>query len=192
MNNLQPPVFAPKTSALAITSLVLGILSIFTCGLTMIPAIICGIIALNKIKQSGGTLTGQGQAVAGLVIGGVSLLMVPIMAAMLLPAVAAAREKARQVQCANNERQIALAYQMYTDEHAGKRPQTLDDLRKYVGTDKVFYCPSASDKSAPSYQLIPGTKPDDVILRENPVNHHGRGGNVTYGDGHVEFQRNTP
>jgi uncharacterized membrane protein YvbJ len=43
-----------KTSGMAIAALVLGILSIFTLGLTMIPAIILGIISLVTIEKSGG------------------------------------------------------------------------------------------------------------------------------------------
>jgi hypothetical protein len=56
----------PKTSALAIWSLVLGILSLacFTI-FTAIPSVICGHKALSKIKLSNGTLAGQGLAVAG-------------------------------------------------------------------------------------------------------------------------------
>jgi len=60
----------PKTSALAIWSLVLGILSLvcFTI-FTAIPGVICGHKALSRIKRSNGTLTGQGLAIAGLVTG---------------------------------------------------------------------------------------------------------------------------
>jgi hypothetical protein len=66
---IPPPlenVSQPKTSALAIWSLVLGILSLvcFTI-FAAIPGVICGHKALGKIKRSNGTLTGQGLAIAG-------------------------------------------------------------------------------------------------------------------------------
>jgi len=60
----------PKTSALAIWSLVLGILSPLCCVcFTGIPAVICGHMTLSKIRYSGGALTGRNMAIAGLVTG---------------------------------------------------------------------------------------------------------------------------
>ena len=40
------PTTAPRTSGLAITSLVLGVLGFFSCGLTAVFGLICGIIGL--------------------------------------------------------------------------------------------------------------------------------------------------
>jgi len=57
-----------KTLRLAVLSLVLGILSIPSCAVTAIPAIILGIISLVKIEKSGGRLTGKGFAVIGITI----------------------------------------------------------------------------------------------------------------------------
>ena len=71
---------------------------------------VCGILALNKIKKSGGALRGQGQAIAGVVTGSVgSFLLVPIiiMAAMLFPELDQSRAKAQRALCASNEKQIA-------------------------------------------------------------------------------------
>ncbi len=194
MNEQPPPVpAAAKTSVLAIASLVLGILSVFCFGfLTAIPAIILGIVALVKINRAAGAKTGQGLAIAGLATGGVGLIFgTAILAALLLPAVANARERALRAACMSNERQIALVYLTYQQEHNGQAPQALDDLRKLVGNDQVFHCPADRDPGQPSYQLMPGGKVGDIILREKPGNHR-RGGNVAYGDGHVEFQRTVP
>jgi hypothetical protein len=49
---------AAKTSGLAITSLVLGILGL--CGITALVGLILGVISLVKINRSGGRLSGQG------------------------------------------------------------------------------------------------------------------------------------
>lgn len=60
------------TPGTAIASLVLGILTIVSCYfgvLFVIPAIICGHIALNQIKASGGRFQGKGLALAGLIMG---------------------------------------------------------------------------------------------------------------------------
>ena len=60
----------PRTVPIAVWSFVLGILS-FNCGLlfTSIPAVICGHIALSKVRKSGGALRGKGIAIAGLILG---------------------------------------------------------------------------------------------------------------------------
>lgn len=71
--NPPPPNFAapaphPKTSGLAVASLVLGILG-FCTGVTGIAAVICGHMALSRIKKAAGTLTGSGLAIGGLATG---------------------------------------------------------------------------------------------------------------------------
>lgn len=70
--NPQHTYVQPPKSGLAITSLILGIAGLFTCGLTAIPAIIFGVVALNQIKRDG--VGGRGQAVAGTVLGGIFTL----------------------------------------------------------------------------------------------------------------------
>lgn len=69
MNPTNDPA-TPKTSALAIWSLVLGILAFLCFSIfSAIPAVICGHKALSRIKSSGGAITGQGLAIGGLVTG---------------------------------------------------------------------------------------------------------------------------
>ena len=64
-----PPVVVP-TNAMAITSMVLGLLGIFLLGpLGSIPAIICGHIARRQIQDSNGQQQGDGMALAGLITG---------------------------------------------------------------------------------------------------------------------------
>lgn len=60
---VEQPLPAPKTSGLAIASLVTAL----TC---LSPAaIICGHMALSKIKKSGGEIGGHGIALAGTIVG---------------------------------------------------------------------------------------------------------------------------
>jgi prepilin-type N-terminal cleavage/methylation domain-containing protein/prepilin-type processing-associated H-X9-DG protein len=50
----------------------------------------------------------------------VVIAIIAILAAILLPVLSRAREKGRQIQCLNNERQMAVAWVLYPDENGGK------------------------------------------------------------------------
>jgi hypothetical protein len=70
------PTGAPQTEGLAVTSLVLGILAWVACSIFAgIPAIICGHIGRSRISTSNGTLAGGGIAIAGLVLGYLSVFL---------------------------------------------------------------------------------------------------------------------
>src|SRR5215204_3055003 len=63
---------APVSSAKATWALVLGILSVMCCYIGVIigpTALLLGISANQEIKRSGGTVTGGGLAIAGIVTG---------------------------------------------------------------------------------------------------------------------------
>ena len=64
-----------KTSGMAITALVLGILGPVSCGLTALVGLVLGLISMNKIKESGGQLGGRGIALAGTIVSAVFLLI---------------------------------------------------------------------------------------------------------------------
>ncbi len=118
--NMNRPV---QTSAGAIWSLVLGILS-FTCfgPLSGIPAIICGHVALSAIARSMGALAGRGMAIAGLVMGYINLalmlLVIPIAltSSIAIPSFMRARTTAQANACINNLRQIEAAKDQYALE----------------------------------------------------------------------------
>ena len=120
----QPPGAqgAPQ-KGLAITSLVLGILAFLTC-FTNIPAIICGHIALNRARRDPGHHGGRGMALTGLILGYISLAVVPIaiLAAMLLPALSQAKYRAQSINCMNNMKQIGLAYRTWALDNGDAFP----------------------------------------------------------------------
>lgn len=140
---------ANKTSRLAVSSLVLGILGVLTCGLASLFGLILGIVALVKIKNSRGALGGHGLALAGTIVSGIFLLLLPVLAifaAMLLPALAAAKQKAQTINCVNNEKQLALAVRIYSGDNGNHFPPAAtwcDAINPAVGSSKVFTCPAA-------------------------------------------------
>ncbi len=110
----EAPPLVVKTSGMAIAALVLGILSIFTLGLTAIPALIFGIISLVIIEKSGGRITGRGFAITGIVTPVLGL--VPLMV-ILMPALSRPKDHAKRVVCLSNLKQLSLAWLMYADEN---------------------------------------------------------------------------
>ncbi len=94
----------------------------------------------------------------------VVIAIIAILAAILFPVFAQARDKARQVGCLSNLRQIGLATQLYAQDYDetppprhvpdilfqfgdpkvyGKTPNFLGSILPYTTTRVIFYCPSA-------------------------------------------------
>ena len=127
-----------KTSGLAIASLVLGILG--ACGITALLGIIFGIISLRQIRQSKGQLKGEGLAIAGLCVS--VFMLFPGGAAMLLPALAKAKDRAQQIQCMNNMKQVGLSLRMWANDNGDKFPPDLMSISNEVSSPKILVCPA--------------------------------------------------
>ena len=80
----------------------------------------------------------------------VVIAIITILAALLYPALAAAREKGRQSACLANERQIGTALMLYTDQWDDTYPLIFDGrgevwqtaILPYLKSKDVFVCPS--------------------------------------------------
>src|SRR6266487_2113970 len=156
MSETIPPIGGnpspPKTSALAIWSLVLGILSLACFSIfAAIPGAICGHKALSRIKRSSGTIAGQGLAIAGLITGyigiALAIVVIPMMLAIAIPNFIKARDTAQINACINNLRRIDGAKQQWALEKQ-KQPTdtpTESDLAPYLKDAQMLKCPAGGD-----------------------------------------------
>ena len=156
MNGNPPDLPQSKTSGLATTSLVLGVLALVLCflgPLFAIPAVICGHVAHSRIKNSGGLLGGKGLATGGLITGYLSFAMIPVvglLAAIAIPNFVKARDTAMNNACINQLQQIDAAKQQWALEKDKKEDAlpTAADLDPYIkgGFDNL-HCPKGGTYS---------------------------------------------
>lgn len=85
------------------------------------------------------------------------IAIIAILAAILFPVFAQAREKARQATCLSNERQIGLGFRMYSQDYDETfplinlsywtpQPQLLKSVDPYIKNKTIWSCPNYSAK----------------------------------------------
>jgi hypothetical protein len=163
-----PPTPAPeaaiKTSGLAIASLVLGLLGCF--GITAIAGLVCGIIALTQISRSQRRLGGNGLAIAGVALSGMMMVFcIPMMAGMLLPALARAKGKAEQINCVNNLKQIVIALRIYSRDNNDRFPADLLQMTNELGTPMILFCPADAGHPRPMSAAWSGVTANNITYQ---------------------------
>jgi len=210
----QPPGYEPrtplpkrKTPGIAIASLVCGILSWVCAGpLAAIPAVITGHMALGRIKRSAVALGGRGLAIAGLILGYTSIVVMTVLLilffTLVMPLI---KEETSKISCASNLHQIGSACTAYAAVHDGRYPERLSELHPdYVPNLDMFVCQSTNDKIASPDEIDTKTSYEyrgaglnlrtvrepsyQVILACDKAGNHRRGKNILYADGHVESE----
>ncbi len=160
-----------KRQGMAITSLVLGILSVMCLGLFAgIPAIILGHTAHRRTRNAPDQYAGRGLAITGFVLGYASILLtalvVLIFATHVSQQMAPARNQAQRINCINNMKNIGLAFRIWAADHQDRFPfqasanqsgepgearvmnsaQIFQTLAKELATPTILVCPNDPSK----------------------------------------------
>jgi hypothetical protein len=113
-------------------------------------------------------------------------------AGVLMPALAKARQKARQTVSMTNLKHLVLRVIMYADEHDGKLPDSFEQAKQYYKDTKILESPlKPKGFAGPSYIYVKGHSMNEkspatqIIAYENPE--YCRDTIITlFLDGHVE------
>ncbi len=123
--SLSAPGGKPETSGLAIASLICGIF-LFVLPSALL-AVIFGHLSRSDIRRSGGRKTGDGMAVAGLVLGYAGVMVIPlvlIIAAIAIPNLLRSRMAANEASAVGSLRSINTAVVVYASTY-GSFPRSL-------------------------------------------------------------------
>ncbi|MEO7717510.1 MAG: DUF1559 domain-containing protein [Capsulimonas sp.] len=98
----------------------------------------------------------------------VVIAVISIMAAILFPVFAKAREKGRQTACVSNEKQLGIAILAYTQDYDEMLPPRTPfyeeyswkyEIAPYVKSTEIFKCPSNPSKGKEDYNTFLGLQP---------------------------------
>jgi hypothetical protein len=116
-NQAYYPSSSPQRKGLAIASLVIGIVSILTCGGLLVGAIVgivLGIVAMNKAKRDPAQNAGRGLAIAGIVTSAFSFLPGILAVAIAIPNLIKSQQVAHETAALTEVQTICKAQILYS------------------------------------------------------------------------------
>jgi prepilin-type N-terminal cleavage/methylation domain-containing protein/prepilin-type processing-associated H-X9-DG protein len=126
----------------------------------------------RKDKNGAGSAQGGFTLIELLVV----ISIIAILASMLLPALARAKESARRISCMNNLRQLGLSATLYADEFDGRFPPRSGAVRWPTGLRdaykdlKVLRCPTDGPQDPATGSADTNKYPADVAPRSYIIN----------------------
>jgi hypothetical protein len=193
LSNMEAPGMhgEPQTNGKAIASLVCGIASVTVLWLlAAIPAIVLGHISRSEIRRSAGRLSGGGMALAGLIMGYISIAIVPvilIIAVIAIPSLLRARQVTHEQSAISKLRTIGSAESAYRSATKGGYGR-IDDL-----IDQDFL-PSEFDNRQVSgyyFDITVGTSGTDFTATAEPATaNEARYAYFVTSDGTVRYSTN--
>jgi prepilin-type N-terminal cleavage/methylation domain-containing protein len=96
----------------------------------------------------------------------VVIAIIAILASMLLPALARAKESAYRIKCTNNLKQMEVSIKMYADDNDGLYPPRTNAWRwptvllEYYRTTNLLICPTDAMRGPPPSDFTSSTAPD--------------------------------
>ena len=142
-------------------------------------------------------------AIAGIVTSALgllsTLLIIPLMIAILLPALSPARASAQRLQSSSNIRMMLQGLSIQSQSNGGLYPQTADDWQQNLIDDglagpEIFVSPS-TDSLGDDYFFVPGGRDDfdatRIVVYEDPALNPD-GTLIGFADAHVEWLDQAP
>ena len=168
-----------KTLGIAIASLVFGCLFIvpFLGVVFGLTAIILGIVALIKIGDNKDTFKGSGFAISGIVLGGLGVIMIPVMilSAIAIPNFIRMKIKANETAAVERIRKVSLAAESYFAANNNRYP---DDESALIYATPPYLEESCGNKTIQGYTYSLNFGPDSYEIIATPQHCKSSGNKV--------------